>query len=87
MARKVDAVTAVVKAMREADAMRRVIISKGFKRPDHTLRYTRRDADLWWCADSRRWICDIWKTSDGDRVALVTRKANDGLSVLLKSFM
>lgn len=87
MARKADPVVAIVKAMREADAMRRVIISKGFKRPDHTLRFTRRDADLLWCADSQRWICDIWKTSDGDRVALVTRKANVSLSILLKSFM
>lgn len=87
MARKADPVVAVVKAMREADAMRRVIAAKGFKRPDHTLRYTRRDADLWWCADSRRWICDIWKTSDGDRVALLTRKAHESLVILLKSFM
>jgi hypothetical protein len=84
---KPTAVQAIVKAMSDATAHRMVLRAKGFTRKEGELAFTRIDADLFYDQASRKWVCDVFRTEDGKRISLFTRKAHAMLNVLLKSFI
>lgn len=84
---KESAVAALVRAMRDADAYRRVLAAKGFKRKTAELKFSRVDADLYWDSESRKWVCDLFSSEGNERIAFATRKANEMLCVLIKSFI
>lgn len=76
-------------AVSQASAARGHLRAKGFT---HTggageLRYTRKDADLYFDMSAGRWVCDIFTTSDNQRGALLTRKAAAMLIAVLKSVL
>lgn len=81
------AMLATVKALRDATNMRLVLKAKGFTREYGELKFKRIDADLFFDPASHKWVCDVYRTEDGKRIALFTRKAHEKLNVLLKSFI
>lgn len=83
---KRDPVYTLVAAMQSADGHRQVLKAKGFTRPGAELMFKRVDADLYWDNVARVWVCDIFVTQDGKRIKPFTRKSNEMLNALLKSF-
>ena len=79
----------IAQAVSQASAARGHLRAKGFT---HTggageLRYTRKDADLYFDMTAGRWVCDVYTTQDGQRIALLTRKAAPMLAAVLNSIL
>lgn len=77
----------IAQAVQQASTERGRLRAKGFS---HTggageLRYVREDADLVFDMTSGRWVCDVYTTQYGRRVALLTRKAAAMLPAVLSS--
>lgn len=79
----------IVQAVSQSTVARGHLRAKGFT---HTggageLRYTRKDADLYFDMAAGRWVCDVFTTSDNQRGALLTRKSAAMLIAVLKSVL
>lgn len=79
----------IAQAVQQAGVARGHLRAKGFKHIGDAgeLRYSRNDADLHFDMTAGRWVCDVYTTQDGQRIALLTRKAAPMLAAVLNSIL
>lgn len=79
----------VAQAVRQSTLERGRLRAKGFSHVGGSgeLRYTRTDADLVFDIGAGRWVCDVYTTQDGKRIAMLTRKAAAMLPAVLSSIL
>jgi len=79
----------IAQAVAQSSAARGHLRAKGFKHIGDAgeLRYSRNDADLHFDMTAGRWVCDVYTTQDGQRIALLTRKSAPMLAAVLNSIL
>lgn len=79
----------VAQAVSQASAARGHLRAKGFAHVGGAgeLFYRRVDADLRFDMSAGKWVCDVYTTQDGQRIALLTRKAAPMRAAVLNSVL